>query len=77
MKERKEERVDNFRQWLIDQDAEFTEHNNGHFQVFNGGDKLMDVWATTERCRLITGDGLVGINSIKKTIGAHIDFERA
>lgn len=69
----KAEKVEDFRQWLIDNDIEFLEHANGHFQVFNMGDRLMDVWATTEKCRLVTGDNMIGFNVIKKTIDAHIN----
>lgn len=67
----KAEKVDSFKDWLIENDVEFTEHANGHFQIYNAGDKLMDVWATTEKARLVTQDSMVGFHVIKKTITAH------
>lgn len=71
--EKKQSRVDDFRQWLMDNDIEFTEHANGHFQIYVDGNKLMDIWATTEKGRIITGDKMAGMYFIKKSIIAHRD----
>lgn len=64
----KQEKIAEFRQWLIDHDVQFTEHANGHFQIYVGGEKLMDVWATTERARLVISDTIMGLHAIKKNI---------
>lgn len=69
----KQEKIAEFRRWLIDHDVQFTEHANGHFQIYVGGERLMDVWATTERARLVTDDTVIGLHAIKKDITIYSD----
>lgn len=68
IKEHKLKKIEEFRAWLIASDAEFREHENGHFQVFKEGIKLMDVWATTEKCYTTTGSHIIGLNAIETAI---------
>jgi hypothetical protein len=69
MKPAKAQKVERLRQWLIDNDIEFAEHDNGYFRIFVNNEPFMDVWATTERFMLASnGRRGIGIHLIKKYI---------
>lgn len=64
----KQRKLDNFIQWLKDNDVQFIERANGHIQIFDNNERFMDVWATTERAKHTSGEGYAGIYSIQKQI---------
>lgn len=66
----KQKAVDSFRSWLMNNDVQFTEHANGHFQVYNSKGKLGDVWSTTQK-GIFSGITLMGIHSLKRFIADH------
>lgn len=68
----KQSKVDSFRSWLINNDVQFTEHANGHFQVFNPKGKIGDVWSTTEKA-IFAGETTMGTHSIKRYIKDHVE----
>lgn len=76
MDPRLEKKVNDFRQWLINQDIDFVEKANGHFQIFNVNQELVyQVWATTERIIDNPSDATarkqwIGLAKIKQILGA-------
>jgi hypothetical protein len=62
MEESKQKKVDDCRISLLNAYVEFKEGANGHFQVYKGGVKLMDIWATKEKFRLVGGDTQIGMH---------------
>lgn len=65
----KEEKIEQARQWLINQDAEFREFANGHFRVFQQGDPVIDFWATTLKYKVFeTNSYHVGGAGIKQHV---------
>jgi hypothetical protein len=61
-------KIEEFRQWLCDNDVSFVEKQNGHFQIFDEQAKLIfQVWATTERMNVQTsGTKVSGLSIIEK-----------
>lgn len=69
MKSSKARKIEEARQWLINNDIEFAEYSNGHFRIFVNGERLLDFWATTEKFVLASGGQYrVGMYLIKNNI---------
>lgn len=61
-------KIEEFRNWLQNNDVSFVEKVNGHFQIFNAKGKLIfQVWATTGRMNVQTSGSVVnGLSQIEK-----------
>lgn len=62
-------KIDAFRQFLMDNDFNFKEKTNGHFQLFDDSQKLQyQVWATTEKLLGTAGQSAVGTGKIQRVL---------
>lgn len=65
----KEEKIANVRASLVKHDIEHIEKANGHFRIFKDGKAFMDLWATTEKFRVVgDGESKVGLPLAAKEI---------
>ncbi|MNO74086.1 hypothetical protein D3C76_650710 [compost metagenome] len=62
MEESKKLKVDSCRISLLNANIEYKEGANGHFQIFKHGEKVMDIWATTEKFKLVGCPTQVGMH---------------
>lgn len=61
-----------FQIWLDENEIEYKKLANGHFQIFNEGKLLYQVWATTERMVVPDKPPVMGFMQIARTIKQNV-----